>query len=531
MNGEVAMPCVFQFRKYHWIKCCGFAFGLLLAQSSFAVAAQPGELAEWRISADDPQLTIRFRFCPAGTIYPGKPTGTSAGNAKSPSVFIREFYLGETEITIAQFQAVLGNEGLEPLKKQAAKYSAIPKLFETLQKGKSEPALFVPLDSAVDFCNSLQSKFDDSRRQMAQPSLDSRLFRLPSHIEWQYAARAVSSAENEQANLHFARWVRLSELSAANQQKCQEVWSSLGHSNQFPDSQDAYLELSRTTDSSQLEKVKEIFAEAFEKAFGSKKRTASGLGELQSVGQTLPNAWNLTDLHDGVTEWTIWATKSERTRDLWVKLSSVRGGGKSLDGQDDMFLSGGSFIDSYFGTKALNRFTVWGGPKLDGDEPQPFAAQPDIVFDKAPGFRVLMERVLAEDWLFALRKGVFQKREISTNANEYLAASRPVVDELTNSEHPSRVVLKFYSELAGSRGRTSQGLIESLEKAAQMPSDADSSEGGSAASKIAAILNKKPPEKVADGVEGSSDEGAYFRSLAAMIKSSPNAGEKAIGSP
>lgn len=519
------MYCAFQSRNCYWMQCCGFAFCLVFASSSFAGAAQPGELAEWQISADDPQLTIRFRFCPAGTIYPGKPTGTSAGNAKMPSVSVREFYLGDTEITIAQFQEVLGTEGLEPLKKQAAKYSAIPKLFETLQKGKSEPALFVPLDSAVDFCNNLQAKFDDSRRQMAQPSLDSRLFRLPSHIEWQYAARAMSSAENEQVNHHFARWIRLSELSAANQQKCQEVWSSLGHSNQFPDSQDAYLELSRTTDSSQLEKVKEIFAEAFEKAFGSKQRSASGLGELQPVGQTLPNAWNLTDLHDGVTEWTMWATKSERTRDLWAKLSSVRKAGKSLDGQDDMFLSGGSFIDSYYGTKALNRFTVWGGPKLDGDEPQPFAAQSDIVFDKAPGFRVLMERVLAEDWLFALRKGVFQKREISTGANEYLATSRPVVEELTNSEHPSRAVLKFYTELAGSRGRTSQGLIESLENVAQSSPDAIRSEGASAASKIAAILNKNAPEKIADGNQNSSDESAYFRTLAAVLKSSPGAKE------
>ena len=507
-----------RFSLCRQMQSLGFCSGLLLALTSAVNAAQPGELTEWSTSAKTPSPKIRFRFCPAGTIRPGKPAAANAGAANSPPLSVREFYLSETEVTLAQFRDVLGDEGLAPLKTLASKYSAIPQLFETVQKGQMEPAFCVALDGAVDFCNRLQTTSDDNRRQMAQPSLDTRLFRLPSHVEWQYAARAVASADNQASQPHFGRWIRFAELSPANQQKCQEVWASLGHGDRFPDNQDSYLELSRTTDAAQQEKVKEILTEAFSKAFGSAPRTASGLGAIQPVGSTRPNAWNLTDIHEGVTEWTMWATRIERTRDLWAKLATARKTGNSLAGQENVFLSGGSFMDSYFGPKALNRFTVWGGPKLTDDEPQPFAAQPDIVFDKAPGFRVLMERVLADDWLFVLRKGVFQKRDIAAGAAVYLTSSRTVVNELTEVEHPSRVAIDFYTELVASRSGSSQRLQENLLKVAQMPSASNSSGGSSAASKLSALVKKPDPDKGADVGQTASDEGAYFQSLATLLK-------------
>ncbi|GDY08239.1 hypothetical protein LBMAG52_17250 [Planctomycetia bacterium] len=491
--------------------------GLCWWSASAAAAAQPGELADWKVTSSDPPVTIRFRYCPAGTIRPGKPSNTGGAANLPPPLPIRDFYIGETEVTLAQFRAILGDAGLAPLKVQAASQTANPQFFETLQKGQLEPAFFVGLDGAVDFCNRLQAESDDVRSKTPQPSLDTRLFRLPSHVEWQYAARAVASADTQASLPHFGRWVRFSELSAANQQKCQEVWLSLGHTDKFPDNQDSFLELTRTTDSAQQGKVKEILTEAFDKAFGSAPRGASGVGSLQQVGKTRANAWNLTDVHEGVSEWTLWATKIERGRDLWSKLATARKSEKPLTGQENVFLSGGSFAESY-GGKLLSHFTVWGGPKLTDDQPQPFAFQSEIVSDQMPGFRVLMERVISEDWLFVLRKGVFQKRQITTAAAEYLKSSRAVVDELTEAENPSRVAIDFYTELTANRSISSQRFHEILLKVSQMQSAASPSGSGSAASKLAALLMKTDPDKATDNSQVASDEGAYFQSLAALVQ-------------
>lgn len=483
-------------------------------------AAQPGELVEWKV-ATNPPVTIRFHYCPAGTIRPAKPSTATASENLPPPTQVRDFYLGETEVTLAQFRAVLGDAGLAPLKAQAAKVQTTnPELFDMLQRGQDEPAFFVGLDGAVDFCNRLQTEFDDFRAKMAQPSVDTRMFRLPSHVEWQYAARGIAASDQQAAMPHFGRWIRFAELSPANQQKCQEVWQSLGHGGPFSDNQDAFLELARTTDAAQQEKVKEILTEAFGKAFGSARRQASGISTLQPVGKTRANAWNLTDMHEGVSEWTIWATKPERARDLWLKLTTARKSAKPLIDQEDVFLSGGSFSDSYFGAKALSRFTVWGGPKLTDDQPQPFSFQAEIVLDTVPGFRVLMERVVADDWLFALRRGVFEKRLMSANAPNYLKSSNAVVLELTESDHPARSAVEFYSELAASRTAVPVRFGETLKKVAQMRPTPSSGGSGSAASKLAALV-KKTNETSTPGESSSSDEGDYFQALAAVVQLTP----------
>lgn len=496
-----------------------FLAGLCWWPTSAADAAQPGELAEWKVTSSDPPVTIRFRYCPAGTIRPAKPTNTGGVENLPPPLPIRDFYIGETEVTMAQFRAILGDAGIVPLKAQAAKVQATnPQLFEFLQKGQLEPAFFVGLDGAVDFCNRLQAEFDDVRNKTPQPSLDTRLFRLPSHVEWQYAARAVASADNQASLPHFGRWVKFAELSTANQQKCKEVWRSLGHTDQFPDNQDSFLELTRTTDSAEQGKVKEILTEVFDKAFGSAPRAASGIGSLLPVGKTRANAWNLTDVHEGVSEWTLWAAKIERGRDLWSKLATARKAGKPLTGQEDVFLSGGSFGDSYVGAKSLSRFTVWGGPRLTEDQPQPFAFDSEIVLDTIPGFRVLMERVISDDWLFVLRNGVFQKRQISNTATEYLKSNRTVVDELTEAASPLRLAMDYYAELAANRPGGSQRFQETLLKVSQISTATSSIGGSNAANKLAALIKKTNPDKTADDSLAVSDEGAYFQSLAALVQ-------------
>jgi len=78
----------------------------------------------------------------------------------------------------------------------------------------------------------------------------------------------------------------------------------------------------------------------------------------------LPNDWNIFDMHESVTEWTIWAASAD-PRIIWERLQA-RG---NVEGYENTFLSGGSFKDSYFGAGSLSRFAFWGGRKLtDGNQ-------------------------------------------------------------------------------------------------------------------------------------------------------------------
>lgn len=482
--------------------------------NNVAGAAHPGELLEWKVSPNS-QVVIRLRYCPRGTIRPGKPSVRPISPENTPQkIDVRDFYIGETEITVGQFRAVVGEAGMAPLLEQAEKVKQTnPILFDALQSGQNEPAIFVGLDDAIDFCNYLQEKVDEARKQDAQPSIESRVFRLPSHVEWQYAARAISNAEDQSTRPHFMRWIKFAELSPTSQEKCREVWLSLGHAEEFPDTQDAFLELTRWTESSQGEKVSQILTEAFEKAFGSPRRSPSGIGTLAPVGGTAANDWNLTDVHEGVSEWTMWSSRYDRTIEMWQRFTTARKVGTTLAGNEEFFLCGGSLGDSYLGTNALNRFTLWGGPKLSGDQPQPIAYNPDLVLNNMPGFRIVMERSMSRDWMQLLRKSVFSNRQLSPSTIDYVRLCRPIVEELTEVNHPSRVAIDFYNELA-SRTKPQGKLVEVLQRAAKM----ESKSGGqsSAVNKLSLLVSKPTPEKISSGT--GSDDAEYFQLLAALVE-------------
>ena len=498
-----------------WLHSCGLVLVVAIFSLTTSVsAAQPGELSEYRSSGLD-GLKLSFRYCPSGEVFPGRPSTAEDGIALGNATPIRDFYIGQTEVTLAQYRAVMGDAGLMPLKRQAAKLRANPQLFETIQQGQGEPAFLVDLNGAVGFCVRLQNDHDQERRNGQLSSIESRLFRLPSHVEWQYAARAVSSTDSQGKTPHFFDWIKYQELSPGSQEKCKELWQSLGKTGPFPGDQESFLTLSVVTSGSDTEKLRDILTEVFQKTFGSPPRSASGMGSIQVVGMTPPNAWNLTDTLEGVPEWAIWARDRNRAHKLWNRISSQVRDGKSLEGVDDIFLCGGSSFLTYSGSNDLARFTVWGGPKLTGGQPQPFTNGNTIVEDFLPGFRVVMERVLADDWLFVVRRGVFRERGIAANARQFVTTSQQLADEFVETGHPSRMILAFYEDLATSTPTSRSRLSDRVSQVATMtPNIAGSNAPTSAADKLKALL-KKPNTAV--GSEQPSDEQLFFRTLAGVM--------------
>jgi formylglycine-generating enzyme required for sulfatase activity len=476
-----------------------------------ATAQEAGALEQITIAMPAGPVQIDFRFCPPGQIHPGMPAASGPGPSTAPAD-VRGFYIGETEVTVGQFRSVMGSEGVGPLAQRAALFEKQnPEYRRALESGAEEPALLVGLDDAIRFCQTFQQAFEQARLSTSQVTVETRQFRLPGYIEWQYAARGSASAEQAAEIRHFNRWPKLSELSQANQQKCQEVWTSIGKQGSFSGSQDDFLILSSATNAADTEKVREILEEAFHLAFKSEKRNRAGLGVLRPVRSTLPNTWNIFDMHESVTEWTIWAASAD-PRTIWEKVSSR----KDVNGYENSFLSGGSFIDVPFGPGALNRFTIWGGGILTEGKPSPFPYNEDIVTDQAPGFRVVMERALSKDWLFLVRKSINENNEEADMAS-YLADSERLIRELTPIGSTEQKVIGFYKLLRSPLVDRSQ-LNAQLIAVANAKGSANNSDGASttAANKLNALLKKKPNESTVATPAGNveSDDQQYFRYVA-----------------
>ncbi len=160
-----------------------------------------------------PDLKLKLLWIPAGTFTMGtedeakwvksvkeeyndlKPAGWTEWKVKevdgreTPATVVtltKGFYLGETEVTQAQWEAVMGSN---------------PSQF----KGPNRPVEQVSWDDCVLFCQKL------TQRERAAGRLGPKqVYRLPTEAEWEYACRAGSRGEfcfgNDESKLGLYAW-------------------------------------------------------------------------------------------------------------------------------------------------------------------------------------------------------------------------------------------------------------------------------------------------------------------------------------
>ncbi|NLE55556.1 MAG: formylglycine-generating enzyme family protein [Lentisphaerae bacterium] len=107
---------------------------------------------------------MRFRLIPAGTFRMGSEKGVADEKPVHEVEITQPFYLGVTEVTQAQWEAVMGTN---------------PSHFT----GANRPVEIVSWEDAVAFCAKLSAKEAGVT------------YRLPTEAEWEYACRAGSSQE------------------------------------------------------------------------------------------------------------------------------------------------------------------------------------------------------------------------------------------------------------------------------------------------------------------------------------------------
>jgi formylglycine-generating enzyme required for sulfatase activity len=105
-------------------------------------------------------IGMKFVFIPAGTFQMGSTTGDKDEQPVHQVTISKPFYMGETEVTQAQWKAVMGTN---------------PSLF---QGNPTRPVEQVWWDDVQAFIRKLNEKEGVN------------LYRLPTEAEWEYAARA-----------------------------------------------------------------------------------------------------------------------------------------------------------------------------------------------------------------------------------------------------------------------------------------------------------------------------------------------------
>ena len=119
-----------------------------------------------------PGVEIAFASIPAGSFQMGTAEGVPGRDADEILHRVQlthPFHMSTTEITQAQFEAVMANE------------------HESHFEGPNRPVEKISWDEADAFCAELNRRFAPNEE-------DGRVFRLPTEAEWEYACRAGGNA-------------------------------------------------------------------------------------------------------------------------------------------------------------------------------------------------------------------------------------------------------------------------------------------------------------------------------------------------
>ena len=535
------------------------ALGVL--EETRAAVPKAGDAYDVKLAIDDKPLTIRFRYCPEGSLKPGPPKPPEAGAepaesnppaggiaallAKGNQVQFKGFYLAETELTITQVAALLGEQRFGIYRKSARTIlgtgeAAKPNeyLIEAVAQGVSDlPAFAVSFADVIFICRRL-NELTANPGDAAALSLESGRFRLPSHAEWQYACRAAAKPGDEQATPHFSNWVPVDALDAQFRADFEEEKTRRG-SPTFTGSQFEIAELLEKATSNDRKKYLSplplrVLSALLQEALKVHDIADPNPARLVASSTGQKNSWGLAHMHDNVNEWTVTVNQPDQLLETWDELAA-ESSPATLGSQEILFLAGGHNFNSAFSPGRWKQLTIWGGYPMDYStgQIQPFSVDrgrdDELSLDQAPGLRLLFERVLREGWFAVVRQTVSKPGQPAAATQPSFDAFRQTVGEIVPSATAPRIIatIGFYNALALCRSPQADDRVRGRKLLNQASADLGKQYAAKStpAGGLAALLNQRQNSNDNKPKQANPDE-LYFRLLGAQV-----AGDADVAAP
>lgn len=403
--------------------------------------AQAPKTISLPINGKEGETNLRFVYCPEGVLV--EVDKSLQENGEKP---LKPFYFLETEVTIAEYRALLGKAGMDDIlevMKGMNVDSRIPYDEQINNKDSKWPAPFVKLKNAFEICKIANDSINDKKGKSSR-SMDVYVIRIPTIQEWQYAGRAAVDAKEGVTRLHFNQWINnVPESIIGSGTELRKKLDLLGS---FDGSQSQLLDMIDKSEKFRNE-IRSLVNEILPLAFSKDQKLEGWINSaysitLHDVKLLKPNNWGIYGIHFNTPELVINADQNDATKLMNDYIADK----KNLDNVKGKITLAGPYSGaSLSGKSDFKSFTLSGFQHIGSRTPENID---DLVFEAITGVRLVMDRQLAKNYVSILRENWYNtKYKNDVNATSMIEKLK-IISELSNEGDESILIYNIYNAIA-----------------------------------------------------------------------------------
>ncbi|NDC36838.1 MAG: hypothetical protein EBZ48_02165 [Proteobacteria bacterium] len=400
---------------------------------SYASASEVGALV---VTLPGTQHSITFRRLPkiadAIPVASLGPADALPGDV-APAYEVPSVYLAEKELTLYELRALVSEKTWSDYKKRILEFTGTdddPK-FGGYRKAVREasdkfPAILVDLATILEACGTLDKLAEETPAALSLESdVATVSFRLPSRVEWQYAARGTQDAAEAKTRGRFPEWP---QFDTGEKGRWSELCNKAGKDpSRFPTPEaicevaDSLLTEKKSKDG--YEFLGEVLKKALKFEVNVFRTSEQRILPVQSVSES---EWGFHRLLGNASEWTVDGKSLEDVEALWNSLKQADANALSKDTRAIGVIMGGQFLNTVPQPGCWMKFSIADGHTKEGNA---FSVQDaygrtangedldDFVGLKA-GVRLCVRRSISPRWFISFRRTACKGHDLEKATQE-----------------------------------------------------------------------------------------------------------------
>jgi len=344
------------------------------------------------------------------------------------------------------------------------------------------PAIMVGVVELVEVCRELNDKAIPKGNQL-DLRFEKMKFRIPSRLEWQFAARGVTTVKERNRVEYFPRWIDYSNDKNLGG-NILDLQAALGDAPNVAAvvGQKAMLQLVERAATAKDKRGYYLLGKILQRSLGYEPNIGkSSESQIRPIVDKSPSPWGFHRMQGNVAEWVLIGTSLELVENQWKQLMEAEDL-STLGDQDFGIVMGGDFVVALppFVTKGWLKHSITGGNPVDPTslEPIPYKVKDCLakggvgIEDTNGGARLMLTRAMADNWFVALRSDTFLERS-DDPLDQVTGYISNLVNEICSikESNTNLSMIDFYRELTLCRDDISLdkwqemlGMLEPVEK-------------------------------------------------------------------